>query len=295
MSSSGLYAAPANAAAPVVRAASGSVTGQITLSVLAAPQLLADYAFNETGSYALYDSVASLPAYMSGGTTLVPGRMGNAVQFDGASGSVWIGQPSTLDIRGQITLAAWIKPNSTSGTQTIICRGYGPWPNQSGTFLRISSGQYQVGFFNGGYYYASYAMPAGDVGTWVHLVGTYDGKNWNLYRDGTLVATYANSTGAVYAPKSWRIGSSDAPDSYFSGAIDSVRIYGQALSATAVGALYNQTISVASPAAATPVTGTTFQPVGGGRRSGQQFRRQFHLHLGCHVASQHGGNAGVQC
>jgi glucuronoarabinoxylan endo-1,4-beta-xylanase len=262
VSTSGLYAAPSSAASPIVRATSGSVSGQITLSVVNSAQLIADYGFNEGNGTNASDTTGSagVTGKISGGATFVTGRMGKAIQFDGSTGSVWLGNPSSLDIRGQITMAAWIKPASSSGTQTIISRGYGPWPNQSGTFLRIASGQYQVGFYDGGYHYASYAVPSGDIGNWVHLVGTYDGKNWNLYRDGTLVATYANTKGSMYAPNSWRIGNTDSspsPSNYFGGTIDSVRLYGQALSASDVSALYNQTIIVTAAASASATTVTT--------------------------------------
>jgi hypothetical protein len=64
-------------------------------------------------------------------------------------------------------------------------------------FLRMSVGQYQVGSFDGANHAVAYPMPAGDLNNWVHLVGTYDGVAWNLYRNGLLVARSTNSTGAV--------------------------------------------------------------------------------------------------
>src|SRR5438093_6413744 len=106
---------------------------------------------------------------MSGGATLVQGHLGNAVDFNGTDASLWMGNPDSLDIRGQITLAAWVKPRSSSGTQTIVCRGIGHYPNQSATFLRISAGQYQIGFYDSSYRSAGYTIPAADLNTWVHL------------------------------------------------------------------------------------------------------------------------------
>lgn len=259
ITSGGLYSAPATAATPIVQALSGSVQGQIQLNVITNPTPVADLAFNETSGFTLSDTGSSgVVAEMSGGTSLVMGRVGNAVLFDGQSGSVWLGvpgsqEPTDLDIRGQITMAAWIEPTSTSGTQTIISRGYGSYPNWGGTFLRISGGQYQVGYYDsGGFHCASYTMPASDVGKWVYIVGTYDGKEWNLYRNGTLAATFSSTLGAIYSDNDWRIGSSDIPADYFQGEIDDPRLYGQALSASAIGALYNQTITVTSAAAASP-------------------------------------------
>jgi O-glycosyl hydrolase len=265
VSSSGLYSAPANAATPIVRATSGSVSGQITLNVVATPQLVASYGFNETSGYSFYnngqgssDNVAKLSGL---DPTLTTGHVGGAIYFDGVDDSVWIGRDSDVDIRGQITMSVWIKPTSTSGTQTIISRGYGTWPYYGGTFLRIANGQYQVGYYDGSYRVAAYTIPTGDVGTWVHLVGTYDGKNWNLYRNATLVATYTSSRGTTYVDRAWRAGSNDyhqSPTDYFNGAIDSVRLYSTALSAGDVVGLYSLTPYLATSAAATPSTTTNY-------------------------------------
>src|SRR5581483_3371089 len=239
------YAASASAATPVVRASSGAVSGQITLNVINNVQPVAVYSFNEATGYALADTGGSsgVVAKMSGDTTFTQGHTGSAVHFGGTSGSVWIGRTDNVDIRGQITMAAWIKPDSTSGTQTIISRGTGVWPNFGGTFLRIASGQYQLGYYDSAYHYAAASMPVGDIGTWVYLVGTYDGKSWNLYKNGALVATFASSRGSTYVDRAWRVGSNDnaqSPTEYFNGAIDSVRLYAQALSQSEVTSLYNQ-------------------------------------------------------
>ena len=262
VNSSGLYSAPANAATPVVRATSSNVSGQITLSVVATPQLIASYGFNETSGYSLYnngfgssDNVAKLSGL---NPTLTTGHMGGAISFDGVDDSVWIGRDSDVDIRGQITMSVWIKPTSISGTQNIISRSYGFWPNFGGPLLRIANGQYQLGYYDGSYRVATYTIPSGDVNNWVHLVGTYDGKTWNLYRNATLVATYTSSRGSTYADRGWRVGSTDFPDGYFKGIIDSVRLYSTAISASDVASLYIQTLYLAAPATATPSITTNY-------------------------------------
>jgi O-glycosyl hydrolase len=259
VSTTGLFSAPSAAATPVVRATAGPVTGSITLTVLDAAQLVADYGFNETQGWNVDDTVgAGIVGKLSGGAVLASGHMGNAVQFDGVSGSTWIGRDDALTINGQITLAAWVKPASLSGNQMIVSRMYGPWPYFGGTYLRINNGKYEVGYYDGGHRSAAFTIPVGDLNTWVHLAGTYDGTTWRLYRNGVQVATYTSATGAnAYSAKAWRIGSSDTPGQYFNGTIDSVRLYAQALSASEVSALYGQSIRVTSAPVASP------QSVGG--------------------------------
>jgi O-glycosyl hydrolase len=259
IASTGLYTAPAAAASPVVQATAGGVSGRRTLSVLDTARLIASYSFNEgSGDVARNGLGTGNHAPITGNYSFVTGRMGSAVQMDGP-GSVWVGRSAPLDIVGQITLSAWIKPASLNGTQMIVGQAYGLWPNQIGNYMRISGGKYEVGYYNGGYYAARAAIPAGDLNTWVHLVGTYDGKTWRLYRNGTSIASMDSGIGAKVAPNAWRIGSSDEPGEYFSGAIDSVRLYGQALSAAEVLALSSPAILVtkAAAAAASPVTGSS--------------------------------------
>lgn len=201
----------------------------------------------------------------------------HSVFFSGSEGSMLTG-PGLLstDVSGQpITYLAWIKPQQISGWRAIIEQG---WNSSDVTenFFRIGDLQdwetlleelglpasslpptgpyqvYEVGAFNAnGYFCASTPVPAGDVGNWVFLAGTWDGANWNLYRDGQLVATYPDSTGpaevsaeATGVPH-WTIGSLSDPQNisiedawYFSGDISQPAILTGALTGNQIAALY---------------------------------------------------------
>jgi hypothetical protein len=259
ISTTGLYTASSAAGGPVVQAAAAGVSGRVTLSVLDTARLIASYSFNEgSGSLALDGPGGGADAPITGGSAYVTGRMGKALQLDGDD-SVWVGRSGSLDVVGQITLSAWVRPASLMETQMIVGQAYGPWPTQIGNYMRISGGKYEVGYYNGGYYAARATIAPSDLNTWVHLVGTYDGKTWRLYRNGTSIASMDSGVGAKVAPNAWRIGSSDAPGEYFRGTIDSVRLYAQALSAAEVTALSTQGIVVtaAATAASSTVTGST--------------------------------------
>src|SRR5208283_1257363 len=95
---------------------------------------------------------------------------------------------------------------------------------------------------------AIFPVPPGDVGNWVFLVGTFDGANWNLYRNATLVAQYADTSGPAPLTVLWSVGSRTAPSPYFGfffpGSIAEPAIFTNALDPVTISNLYN---SVALP------------------------------------------------
>ncbi|MGA2244509.1 MAG: LamG-like jellyroll fold domain-containing protein [Verrucomicrobiota bacterium] len=174
-------------------------------------------------------------------------------------------------------LTAWVKPLAQDYFRDIIARGFDA--NGEETFLRVSRGPffsgglanfatdptgdggqyYEIGTTDGQNYYdaAQFQIPPGDIGNWVYLAGTCDGSNWNLYRNGQLVATIPLDTadgdaGPVIPVQQWTIGSR-APDSITAGTFDNnflgqgekfdgnifePAIFNTALSATDIGNLY---------------------------------------------------------
>ena len=160
-----------------------------------------------------------------------------ALSFNGTSQFVDLGNPTDLDFSGQITLDAWIMPESTGGLQDIIAHGYQTSPTDAEDFLRINSGYYQVGSWNGNTAGAQVAIPASDIGQWVNLAGVYNGTEWILYRDGVQVATSGSITqGALpVTNSSWAIGAEGGGSGrFFQGEIDDVSIWNIGLSASAV-------------------------------------------------------------
>jgi len=181
------------------------------------------------------------------------GASNRAAYFNGTSGYLSIGNPSPLNVGGQITLMAWIKPAVKDFYRYILAHG---WDGAKGeTFLRISRGSggsgygdgnyYEVGVTDGSSYYdtATFPIPAADIGNWVFLAGTYDGTNWNLYRNGKLVASQPATHGARVTTSRWSVGARSDPSAasgtYFGGFIDEPAIFGTALSAANIATIYN--------------------------------------------------------
>jgi hypothetical protein len=188
-----------------------------------------------------------------------------ALPVDGLKQWASLNNPPGLNISGQITLEAWVKPDAVQGDPArIISHGpptlsdflaTSPVPdnaitNGSEVFLRIdgAGANYVVGssvFTNGigtNTYSASFAVPAGDLGgaNWIHLVGTHDGANWKLFRNGTQVASAAAPVGALPVDNGdWAIGSTgNGWANNYAGGIDEVAIYETALTPTKVATHY---------------------------------------------------------
>jgi len=112
---------------------------------------------------------------------------------------------------------------------------------------------YQVSSYDGiSSYGVSAPIPAQDLGSgnWVHLVGTYDGGSWNLYRNGKLAASAgANAGSLIVTNANWAIGARgrwkyaagyplNGLDRQFHGVIDEVAIYDHALTPDRVALHY---------------------------------------------------------
>jgi len=182
-----------------------------------------------------------------------------SLPLDGVSQWASFNNPSGLNISGQITLEAWIKPAATQGAIARIVTHGPPTPSNfdptlidvagsiastNEVYLRIEGGTtYAVGSSDGFTPHgASAAIPGGDLGSasWIHLAGTYDGTNWRLFRNGTQIAISASAVGALpVIGADWAVGSTgNGWGDNFAGGIDEVAIYGTALTPTTIAAHY---------------------------------------------------------
>jgi hypothetical protein len=177
-----------------------------------------------------------------------------AAFFNGDGGHIELKDAPGLHISGNITLMAWVKPTTKDFFRNIISHGWDAFYEE--TFLRISrtegssgfgdgNNYYEIGVSDGSSYYdaADVQIPDGDIGNWVFLAGTYDGANWNLYRNGVLAASFSSPNGALDVTNRWSIGSRSDPSAleglFFGGSIDEPAIFNTALSAGDISAIYN--------------------------------------------------------
>ena len=184
----------------------------------------------------------TLVGFESNQTIWIPGKIGNAIQFDGTND--WGSIPYSLD--DNFTIALWLKSTDV--------RGNGNWGYEN-TLLTGNTNSYQVCIHTGkfsawaGWYTGSKLRQTSNAsvstGSWVHVAfsrqhvtGNYG--NFRTYINGSKDAgpIYKNEkpfTGALLY-----MGKAITDANYFlNGALDDLRIYDRTLSDAEVKALYD--------------------------------------------------------
>ncbi len=168
-----------------------------------------------------------------GAATWTEGKLGSALKFDGSSDYVDCGSGDSLGITDAITIEAWVKPNLLGTWGHIAGKYESETDNQAYLLYKTKWGD-KVRFL---------LSPQGDgtdmlyfdsdtsltLDTWCHVVGVLDNANNMAY-------IYLNGREDKSAAYNYDIFDSDIPllVGNFPGAIDEVRIYNRALTATEV-------------------------------------------------------------
>ena len=175
------------------------------------------------------------------GITDRKGQSDKAYTFNGTSDNISITHNAVFNV-SSITVSAWIKPTTLTGSSTIIGKKY------SGGGARTWELMYDL---NGKLYWfistdsqtilldeAASATQAIVTGNWYYVVGTYSGGVSFLYINGVQVGTDTGGGTLDTNTLDILIAKNYSTPDYSDGVIDDVRIYNRALSATEVLALY---------------------------------------------------------
>ena len=215
------------------------------------PNLVASWSFDTNAN----DSTGGYNGTLTNGAFIAsPGRFGGGcVELDGVNDYVAIGDPAGLRILGQITIAAWVKPDTVATLRNIVNKGHDTSTPNGEITLRVNGGAYYGGYWAGS---AGSVLAGGpttgansavnDVGTWHHIASVYDGSFWRLYRDGVQIASAASAVGAVTVPTvGWAIGArGTGTERWFDGQIDEVKIFSRGLTPAEITALYTNSATV---------------------------------------------------
>jgi hypothetical protein len=153
----------------------------------------------------------------------------------------------TFDVTGSaLTVAAWVHVSSfATGDQRLLSKTTGTteyWTlgtSGSTLYFQVRTGASTTTLTS------TAVVP---VATWVHVVATYDGAAMRLHLNGVQIASRTKTgTVATGASVPVNVGRSPAGTKYLRGAIDDLRIFARALTASEVGVLYKEPPSPPPP------------------------------------------------
>lgn len=183
------------------------------------------------------------------------GMVGNAISFDDLDDGVSLGDNDNFDMTGTnaFTVSAWVKPALTAednGTATIFARGdtnagpsgvvYNFFINSANRWQsEISDGTSEAGIFS--------EVGTVDFGQWQHMTLTWDGTDFILYKNATVLENSSNPGFILHDGGFGNSGETgfgyEARQNahHFDGDLDEMRVYNRALTASDVETLYSQT------------------------------------------------------
>jgi len=161
----------------------------------------------------------------------------SVLEFDASS--VDCGNDSSLDITGNFTVSAWLKPFYTQKFPTVLQSADG---HKEGYNLYLRD---EVGKMFGAYYNkagTAYVALFGNYtpNEWVHVAYTWDGTEIRAYVDGQpATINFTNTESIAHAFDGVKLGTGDMGNPDYYGQMRDVRVYGRQLSDSEIEDLTN--------------------------------------------------------
>ena len=156
----------------------------------------------------------------NGDVHFIESKYGQGAYFNGNGDYIDCGNDVSLQIRGDITIEAWVNMGSPNGLRRIVSKD--DLTNRN-YYLHTLNGVPFVGIFQSG-------MELKTIGTtdlrntgWRYIVGVNDGTNLMIYVDGILEKSEVKGGTIDNDPVNFLVGSRGGTE-YFNGIIDEVRI-----------------------------------------------------------------------
>ena len=182
--------------------------------------LVAHWTLDETTGTSVPDALGRNPGTVKGQGTWVPGHVGGALGFDGASTHVEVPASASLALGDVFTFAAWVNLDDVSGDRWIIAYGE--------TFEVKLNGRWPQIYVANGFLNIKETVPASQ---WTHLAVSFDNGTvaWffdgepGTYREGSVGGSATAGNGPVM------IGTTLTKKNFAKGAIDDVRVWNRVL------------------------------------------------------------------
>jgi hypothetical protein len=216
---------------------SAAVLTAAAVQAAAIPNLVAAYSLNEATSTTIFDNSGNTNnGTLLNGPTWVTGKYGSGVNFDGSNDFVQIADSASLDIAGPGTFSAWVKLGALNRWHGVVAKGNvnddGRGQNYAIEITNTNDIQCFIG--NGTAVNSVTSSTALPLNQFTHIACTWDGTSIKLYINGVLntsatqTITPAANTSALY------LGQYGGSVDQMLGALDEVRIYNRALTATEI-------------------------------------------------------------
>jgi hypothetical protein len=174
---------------------------------------------------------------LTNGPTWIPGKLGQALSFDGVDDSVQVAAISALNSY-PLTVAFWMKTDNATGLHGIVNK-YFPG-SFNGYQVFINNGNLCAWYFKDASSYVwdgsacAMSTPGYADNQWHHVALVVDAAGGRLHVDGVQKAgqAWTGTPGNPSTPQELSLGQyPGTAQPYFSGVLDDVRIYARALSA----------------------------------------------------------------
>jgi len=195
-----------------------------TVASAADPSLVGWWQLDETSGTIAHDaSGKGHDGTLKGDPAWLMGKVGGALQFDGADDYVEIGSVG-IDMMDRRTLTGWAKASTVEIAGETGVFGFIPDVSIDGTYFDVEvdgEGNYVVNVQG----MDGIIFCAVDT-QWHHFALTYGGDGGSWYLDGQLIESLEGELGTM---DQVRIGGRPSTSKYFPGLIDDVRIYSRVL------------------------------------------------------------------
>lgn len=203
------------------------------------------WALNEgAGTSILNSAVVGGSTSLTGTPSWVTGQVGSALDFDGIDDTANVAYDAAFTSSTMLTYSFWAKPDLNDGYGILGSLN----GENSSSYGRISidnagvqagTPQMLITRNIGGTTTTRTVTFTYPVSTWFHYVYTYDGVSERVYINGSLSGEWAQTgTFASNTEFGLVLGRGHTVAQYYDGALDEVRMYNRALSATEAAQLY---------------------------------------------------------
>jgi len=182
------------------------------------------------------------------GADLTQNRFGNlnsAYYFNGTSDNIRVPVSSSLNFIEAITVSFWMNPAELYTNRESYPISHGNWENRwKVSIIPDKRIRWTVKTTDGIKDLDSDIKAS--TNTWYHVIGLYDGNNFEIYINGALNA-HATFSGTILTTNIDLMIGQVLPNNSsvnFKGIIDNVRIYNYALSVEEIEALYGETSAI---------------------------------------------------